>query len=108
MVLKMIISRKQIKKGIMLSVSFSIIALIIVMVLTQNDLAFKGLVRVELKYLFLALLITFLYWLMKTFKLKILTTAMGARISTYKVFSIYLASSFLAHVTPLASGGLPL
>lgn len=101
------LSRRTIKRGIILSVSVSIVALILVMVLTQNELTFKSFSRVNTVYLVIATLIMLTFWILKALKLKVLTHVLGGKVSTYKVFTIYLASAFVSHVTPSTSGGLP-
>ncbi len=101
------LSRKQIKRGIILSVSVSIVALLLVMLLTRENLTLKTFTRVRVSYLIAAAVITLVFWTLKTLKLKVLARSLGGRISFSKLFSIYVASAFVAHVTPSSSGGLP-
>lgn len=103
----MTISPKQLKKGIFLSVSVSIIAIVIVMILTQDGFSYRNFSRIRPKYLLLASIVTLSFWLIKSLKLKILVSGLGGNISLYIILQIYLASTFVSHVTPSSSGGLP-
>ena len=101
------LSRAKVKRGILLSVSVSIIAIIIVLIFTQDEFSFKAFTHIDIKYLFLAIYITLMFWFLKSLKLRLLVISMGGNISLLKMFNIYLASAFVAHITPSSSGGLP-
>lgn len=101
------ISRDRIKKGITFSVTISILSIILVILLTSDELTINMFNRVNSNYLIIAAILTFFFWVLKTLKLKVFTRALGGRVSFQRVFAIYLASAFVAHVTPSSSGGLP-
>lgn len=101
------ISRETIKRGIIYSVSISIVALVIVMLSTQSELTLKAFGRINTDYLVMAAVIMIIFWILKSLKLQVLIRALGGRVLFHKVFGIYLASAFVAHVTPSSVGGLP-
>ena len=101
------LSRKKVRKGIILSVSVSIIAIIAVILYTQDDITLEIFTQIDIRYLLLAIYVTFMFWFIKSLKLRLLVISMGGKVSLSKMFNIYLASAFVAHITPSSSGGLP-
>ncbi len=101
------LSQIQVKKGILLSVGISILAIITVISFTRDDFSLQVFTHIDINYLLLALIITFLFWLIKSLKLRLLVRSLGGSVPLLKIFNIYLASAFIAHVTPSSSGGLP-
>lgn len=55
----------------------------------------------------LACLALILSWLAEGFRIKIIASGLGEKISFLKIFGINLASSFTGNVTPFSSGGVP-
>jgi hypothetical protein len=101
------ISRQQIKKGVILSVSVSITALILVMFLSQSKITIESFFQLDLNYFVLAGMLTLIFWLFRALKLQVLIRAMNGKIKLKNIFGIYLASAFVSHVTPSSFGGLP-
>lgn len=63
----------------------------------------------QLNYLALGLacLALIFSWLAEVFRIKIIASGLGERISFLKIFGINLASTFTGNVTPFNSGGVP-
>ena len=98
---------KKIRRGILLSVSVSILAIIALILFTQDDISLKVFTQIDMRYLLVAVYITFMFWFLKALKLRLLVVSMGGKVSLLRMFNIYLASAFVAHITPSSSGGLP-
>ena len=97
----------RIKKGIFMSITISILAILFVILMGKDGFSLNIFKQVKPFYLIVATLVTLTFWLIKSLKLNILASTLGKKISLHRVFSIYLASAFVAHVTPSTSGGLP-
>lgn len=101
------LKRETIKRGIAFSVSISVLTLIAVMLWTQSDFSLRTFSRFKSDYLILASALTISFWILKSLKLQVLVNVLGSGVAFHRVFSIYLASAFVAHVTPSSFGGLP-
>jgi len=101
------ISQKKIKRGIILSVTVSIMAIIVVMLLSDSELSLRTFSRIDSNYFLLAAVITISIWVLRTLKIQTLVRAMNGDIGFVDVFRINMASLFIAHVTPSSVGGFP-
>ncbi len=101
------ISSQQIKKGVILSVSVSVTALLIVMIFSESELNLGSFTKLNFNYFILAGILTVVFWLFRALKLQVLIRAMNGEIKLKNIFGIYLASAFVSHVTPSSFGGLP-
>ncbi|MFW6386511.1 MAG: lysylphosphatidylglycerol synthase transmembrane domain-containing protein [Bacillota bacterium] len=97
----------QIKRGVIFSVTVSITAILIIIFFTRENFSLSLLGRLRVTSLLAAALITVIFWLLRSLKLKLLMHGMGGEVGLHRIFAIYLASTFVAHVTPSSSGGLP-
>lgn len=55
----------------------------------------------------LALLALIASWFIEAFRIHLIATGLGEKISLVKMFNINLASAFIGNITPFASGGVP-
>lgn len=102
---------KTVKIPIILSVTISIVAIFLIFYFTFDAEAFQNLRHREIKYefLFLAILLQVIYWLLWSKRLQILTNAIDkkVKISFKKSLKIVLANLFLGCITPSMAGGEP-
>ncbi|MFW6409535.1 MAG: lysylphosphatidylglycerol synthase transmembrane domain-containing protein [Halanaerobiales bacterium] len=101
------LTAQKIKRGIFISLTGSMLAVAVIIFLSQDSFNLQIFRRVQPFYMLLAAGITISFWLIKSIKLSLLVESLGRDIPFYRIFSIYLASVFVAHVTPSTSGGLP-
>jgi glycosyltransferase 2 family protein len=103
----MVLTWKKVIRGIFFSLTVSVVSILLINILSQSNLSLKMFYRINPFYLIIAALITFSFWLMKSLKLRVLAHTLGLNLSIYRVFSIYIASVFVANVTPSSTGALP-
>lgn len=99
---------RQWRRGIFASVVLGIFALLaIVYVTSGRDLA--SVVRnATLLSLVLGAAFIVTAWLMRAVRFWLLLRRIGRRARVFSLLQIYLATTFLSHVTPFTTGGLPL
>lgn len=102
---------KTLKIPIILSVTFSVLIIIVILIFTVDAKTLDNLSRISIKYEFfaVAILLNFLYWILWGARLKILANTMdkSVKISWLESTRIVIANLFLACITPSMAGGEP-
>jgi uncharacterized protein (TIRG00374 family) len=102
---------KTLKIPIILSVTFSILIIIVILYFTVNAETIDQLSKVSIKYEFfaIAILLNVLYWVLWGARLKILAnmTDKKVKIGLIESTKIIIANFFLACITPSMAGGEP-
>ncbi len=102
------IKRKNVIRGLKLSLSISIVVTVILLIRTIDLKELQQLKKIRIEYLALALVSMFMMWVSQGIRMKVLATALGERISFKEATKNYLAGAFVSNVTPFASGGGPI
>ncbi len=102
------IKRKNVIRGLKLSLSISIIVTVILLMRTMDFNELLQLKKIRLEYLALALVFMFLMWISQGVRMIIMANALGEKISLKEATKNYLAGAFVSNVTPFASGGGPI
>jgi uncharacterized protein (TIRG00374 family) len=102
---------KTLKIPFILSVTFSILIIILILIFTVDAKTLESLSRVTIKYEFfaIAILLNILYWILWGARLKILANTMdkNVKIGLLESTKIVIANFFLACITPSMAGGEP-
>ena len=102
---------KTFKIPIILSVTFSIVIIIVILYFTVDAKTLDQLSNISIKYeyFFIAILLNILYWLLWGARLKILANTMDkkVKIGLFESTRIVIANLFLACITPSMAGGEP-
>lgn len=102
---------KTLKIPIILSVTFSIVIIILILYFTVNAETIDQLSKVSIKYEFfaIAILLNVLYWILWGARLKVLANMTDKKIKIGLIEStkIIIANFFLACITPSMAGGEP-
>ncbi len=101
------LSKKRIIRGLLLSVSISLLTIITLLFVTGEDFSIKIFAEISSIYLLISAIIIFFHWLLKAIRLRLLTDMLGGKIAFRRIFAIVLASRFVGHVTPSSAGALP-
>ncbi|MCL6590125.1 MAG: flippase-like domain-containing protein [Firmicutes bacterium] len=96
------------RTGIWLATIFSIAGLYFVFTTIPRISLRSGLPRLNWRYLGISFLFLLVVWLAKSYRMRLIGNGMGAHIKLRRYFEIYMATCFIAHVTPFNSGGTPL
>ncbi len=100
--------RRNIGRGIWLALIFSIASMFFIFRNMKGVSLGKGLAGVDWYYLSAGLVLLIIVWVAKAFRMYIISSGMGSKISLWQYFQIYMATCFISHVTPFNSGGTPL
>ena len=97
------------KKWLTISIMASIIAIIIVLILTDTDLeeTIESLARIRPEYLLIAVGIRVLTWFVWGTRIKVMSNVVGTKLSFLQSLKIVLCGVFAAGVTPSYVGGTP-
>ncbi|PKM83790.1 MAG: hypothetical protein CVU88_01150 [Firmicutes bacterium HGW-Firmicutes-13] len=97
------------KKGLYLSLSFSLITLIAILYFTTSEKTWESLQTVQPAFLFLALLIVLFSWLIEGLRLKYIVGSLeeNRNISLFSCVKVFLITLFFAGITPMALGEWP-
>ncbi len=102
---------KTVKLYIIISLILSISAIILILYFTLQEGALQQLATTQIRYEFflLAVIATFLYWVLWGLRIKILSNAIdnSVKISLWEATKIIFANLFLANITPSMAGGEP-
>ncbi len=95
------------KKGLYLSLAFSLGSLAIILYLTVDEQTVESVMRLNPSYLGLAAGIVASLWLVEGLRIRSIAAAMGNRMSLLSAMRVYLVTFFFAGITPLAIGEWP-
>ena len=102
---------KTLKIPFILSVTFSIVIIIVILFFTVDAKTLANLSKISIKYEFfaVAILLNVLYWILWGARLKILANTIdkNVKISLIESTKIVIANFFLACITPSMAGGEP-
>lgn len=95
------------KRNLLIFITISIIAALFLLFFTVSPKTVRALKEVRLGFLFLALSLWFIYVGWDALRFKLILAILGERIMLRRSAQIILIGSFMAAITPFASGGLP-
>ncbi len=103
--------REAIKKGLITTLSISVIIVVAIMLFTFGPKTFSSLSKIRFSYLLVSLLLLIISWYIES--LRIISTIKAVTYKDVKFginegVELYLANAFLSGVTPFTSGGWPL
>lgn len=98
---------QRIKKGLRLSLLFSVMASLILILFTVDEETFESLLYIQPRYLLLAFFLSIFIWWVGGLKLCILARALQEDLPLGKGVRIFLVGAFVSNVTPFASGSGP-
>ncbi|AZR72968.1 hypothetical protein BBF96_05905 [Anoxybacter fermentans] len=101
------IKRKNIIKGLKLTLTISIIVSVILLVRTVDLEQLKQMSQIKPRYLFYSIILMLLMWVVQGFRMQILAIALDEKLSLKEGIKNSLVGAFVANVTPFASGGGP-
>jgi uncharacterized protein (TIRG00374 family) len=94
-------------KGI-LAITISIVTIALIIKLTDVELRFEDLKRLNFGFLLIALILQFLFWVLWAFRLKLITKTLGRDLDFFYSLEVTLSSMFFASITPSSAGGEPI
>ncbi len=97
------------KQGLLLSLTFSLAALLAILYYTTSKETWKSLQQVQPLYLALALAAVILAWFIEGYRLKRIAGMLGEgkNISIFSYVKVFLTTFFFAGITPMAVGEWP-
>lgn len=101
-------SKKRGSKDIIIAILISLSAIIVVLKFTNNNITYKVLSSINIKFVLLALSLHLLTWVFWSLRIQLLALTVEHGINFNLAFKTTLASNFLASLTPSAAGGEPM
>ncbi|MDY6964399.1 MAG: flippase-like domain-containing protein [Halobacteriota archaeon] len=98
---------KGVRKWLILSLTVSVIAIIVVLSVTMTEETVDSLAKIRPEYLLLAVVARAMCWVAMGSRIKILSRVVGCKISLLQSIKIVLPGTFAAGVTPSYIGGEP-
>lgn len=95
-------------KLLVISLAISIITLLAILLLTISEETIKSLLAIKPQYLIIALLVQPISWVIWGARIKLMSDALGSRISLIESTRIVVANLFAAAITPSQAGGEPI
>ncbi len=97
------------KKGLYLSLGFSLITVFLILYFTTDEETWIGLQRVQPEYLLLALAVVVGAWFMEGTRIRYIAASLeeGKKISLLAGTRVFLSAFFFAGITPMAIGEWP-
>ncbi|MBE3582811.1 MAG: flippase-like domain-containing protein [Limnochordaceae bacterium] len=96
------------RRGILISVALGAISLVVIVYLTTGRNVWQLVQQATLQSLVLGAVAIVCAWLMRAIRFRLLLRPLHRRIGLFRLLQIYLATTFVSHVTPTTTGGLPL
>jgi uncharacterized protein (TIRG00374 family) len=104
---KNIFSRKKMIRGLIISLSIGVAVFILVFLLTIDENTLKSFQHMDIEYIFLAVGIIFLAFLVEGLRIQVVAIAIDEKIGFWESVKIYYISYFLGGITPFFSGSIP-
>ncbi len=98
---------KRIGQGLRYSLILSVVTSLLIILYTVDQETIDHLLYIEPLYLFLALLLSIIVWLLGGLRLYIVARGMKEELSFFCALRVFLVGSFVSNITPFASGGGP-
>ena len=96
------------RRGVLLASAAGAAALAALAVVARNgEPPLRALALMDRRYLALAVGLTAAAWWLRVVRSGILVRALGIQVPAGRLFTYYLASVFVSHVTPTSTGGVP-
>ncbi|MDD5748432.1 MAG: lysylphosphatidylglycerol synthase transmembrane domain-containing protein [Actinomycetota bacterium] len=95
------------KSGLIIALSVSAIAIIIVLFLTANRKTWQEVAKIHPVFILIAIILIFLKWASSCIRTNMLIKAAGASLPFGKVTKAVLGGGFVGSVTPFHAGGVP-
>lgn len=95
------------KRGLLIVILLGVLAITVIIALTFNKRTLGALAKIDITFLFLAILAMILSWIFSALPFYILTRVVRQPISFASSLFVYLGGSFFGLVTPFGSGLIP-
>lgn len=99
--------RRKVKIGLRIFLIITVFTIIVIGALTINKSTWVALIHFRIGYLLLCFTLWGFYISMDGFRVQILSSALGKRVSLKTALAVITSGLFLAAVTPFQTGGLP-
>jgi hypothetical protein len=104
---ELILDKKRILRGIIISLVIGITAFLVITFLTTNQNVWTSLSYINKKYLFLAFVLIVFAAVIDAFRIKMAVEAVNENITFIETLKVYYISNFAGGITPFFSGTLP-
>lgn len=104
---ELILDKKRILRGIIISLVIGITAFLVITFLTTNQNVWTSLSYINKKYLFLAFVLIVFAAVIDAFRIKMAVEAVNENITFIEALKVYYISNFAGGITPFFSGTLP-
>ncbi len=104
---KNLFSRKKIIKGLIISLTIGVVIFLLVFLLTLDKNTMKSFQYMDIEYIFLAVGIIFLAFLVEGLRIQVVASAIDEKIGFWESVKIFYISFFLGGITPYFSGAVP-
>lgn len=94
-------------RGLIISLSIGVAVFILVFLLTIDENTLKSFQHMDIEYIFLAVGIIFLAFLVEGLRIQVVAIAIDEKIGFWESVKIYYISYFLGGITPFFSGSIP-
>lgn len=101
------INKKAVGKGLIITVIVSLLSLGFISFLSSSGETWSALTRVSKIHVFYGILSIFSVWIVQALRIEVLARSFKQGVGLIYALKVYLAASFVAHVTPFSSGGIP-
>lgn len=101
-------SRRSLRRGLAGTVLFSALAILAVVLVGTRQEVIRAWRRIPFAAFLAGGTAIALVWLAKAGRMWIIARAMGRRLSYRRFVRLYLATCFVAHITPFSAGGVPM
>ena len=104
---ELILDKKRILRGVIISLVIGIIAFLVITFVTTNQNVWTSFSYVNKKYLFLSLILMVSAAVIDAFRIKMVVEAVNEKITFAEALKVYYISNFAGGITPFFSGTLP-
>ncbi len=104
---ELILDKKRILRGIIISLVIGITAFLVITFVTTNQNVWTSFSYVNKKYLFLSLILMVFAAVIDAFRIKMVVEAVKEKITFTEALKVYYISNFAGGITPFFSGTLP-
>jgi len=104
---ELILDKKRILRGIIISLIIGITAFLVITFVTTNQNVWTSFSYVNKKYLFLSLILMVFAAVIDAFRIKMMIESVNEKITFAEALKVYYISNFAGGITPFLSGTLP-
>lgn len=92
----------------LIALAISVITIAMIFKITNVQITVSDIKKLDFRYIAIAFLLQFSFWLLWALRLKIITETLGKRLRFLSSLEITLSSMFFAAITPSSAGGEPI